>query len=183
VISTGFRADQVRRTLGDEYRGLQLVYSEEPSPLGTAGALRHALGVLPDGLVFVMNGDSFVNADLGAYLRMALQAGGAGVLASGASKRTPLAMGRLRPMKRDHVGFRLREKEGIRKSGWINAGVYLFPCTWIAELTASRAALARTGGASRVGAEGAVGISLRARRSSTLVRRGPWPARAVSSRD
>jgi mannose-1-phosphate guanylyltransferase len=92
--------------------------------------------VLPDGLVFVMNGDSFVNADLGAYCewhcRQAAQASLLLVQVKDTSR-----YGTVETDERDHVGS-FREKEGIRKSGWINAGVYLFPCTWIAELTASR---------------------------------------------
>src|SRR5438874_1431091 len=43
VLLTGYQAEQFRETLGDSYAGMRLIYSEEPAPLGTAGALRGAL--------------------------------------------------------------------------------------------------------------------------------------------
>lgn len=135
VISTGFRADQVRLELGDEYHGMQLVYSEESSPLGTAGALQHAVGVLPNGFACVMNGDSFVNADLRAYYewhcRQARQASLLLAQVEDASR-----YGTVHTDEHDNV-ISFLEKEGIRKSGWINAGVYLISRAWIAEMPAS----------------------------------------------
>ena len=37
VLLTGFMADAVETALGDSYAGMKLIYSPEPSPLGTAG--------------------------------------------------------------------------------------------------------------------------------------------------
>src|SRR5262245_66499139 len=45
VLLTGYRGGQVRAALGERYRGLRLRYSREPAPLGTGGAVRHALGL------------------------------------------------------------------------------------------------------------------------------------------
>jgi len=135
VISTGFRADQVQQELGVEYSGMQLVYSAESSPLGTAGALRHALDVLPSGFVYVMNGDSFVNADLRAYHEWhCVQARQASLLL--AQVEDASRYGTVHTDEHDNV-ISFLEKEGIRKSGWINAGVYLFSRAWIAEMPAS----------------------------------------------
>jgi len=52
---------------GDSYESLQLVYSQESSPLGTAGALRLALPLFQSDSVLVMNGDSFCQANLRAF--------------------------------------------------------------------------------------------------------------------
>ena len=72
VLATSYRAEQFLPVLGDGGRwGLRLVYAEEPSPLGTGGALRHALGYLPagaDGTVLVLNGDVLSGHDLRAQL-------------------------------------------------------------------------------------------------------------------
>ena len=43
TLLTGFQGQQVRETVGEIYAGMRLIYSEEPSPLGTAGAVRWAL--------------------------------------------------------------------------------------------------------------------------------------------
>jgi len=75
VLCTGYLGEQVRATFGDSYSTVRLAYSQESSPLGTAGALRLALPLLKPGLsetgisdsVLVMNGDSFCEADLGAF--------------------------------------------------------------------------------------------------------------------
>jgi len=64
VLLTGYRADEVRATLGTHYGPMTLIYSEEKSPLGTAGALRQALPKLMSESVLLMNGDSFCDVDL-----------------------------------------------------------------------------------------------------------------------
>src|SRR5439155_10529669 len=58
VLLTGYLAAQVQQTLGERYAGLQLTYSAEPAPLGTAGALGNALPHLTSPTILLMNGDS-----------------------------------------------------------------------------------------------------------------------------
>jgi D-glycero-alpha-D-manno-heptose 1-phosphate guanylyltransferase len=43
ILCVGHQADSVRRALGDRFGRVELVYSFEDRPLGTGGALRHAL--------------------------------------------------------------------------------------------------------------------------------------------
>src|SRR5437879_601155 len=59
VLLTGYGAEQVRDALGATYAGMRLVHAAEPAPLGTAGALRHALPHLRSPAVLLMNGDSY----------------------------------------------------------------------------------------------------------------------------
>src|SRR6185437_12914125 len=54
VLLTGYLADQVRAAFGDSYADLSLTYSPEPSPLGTAGALRRALPYLLSPMVLLL---------------------------------------------------------------------------------------------------------------------------------
>lgn len=63
VISTGHLGEQFRRQLGTTYKKLSLHYSQEIVPLGTAGALRHALPLIPSQQVLVLNGDSYCDID------------------------------------------------------------------------------------------------------------------------
>ena len=68
VICTGYMAGQLEAAVGPTYRGMELCYSREETPLGTGGALRLALERHPCDLALALNGDSLVEADLAAYL-------------------------------------------------------------------------------------------------------------------
>ena len=67
VLCTGYMGQMVREAFGSKYRTMTLEYSLEPAPIGTAGALRLALPLLRSDPVLVMNGDSYCEADLGAF--------------------------------------------------------------------------------------------------------------------
>ena len=75
VFCVGYMADTVEETLGDQYQAIRLTYSREKEPLGTGGALRQALSFFSSDPVLVMNGDSFMDADLAGYLHWFLQKG------------------------------------------------------------------------------------------------------------
>lgn len=64
VLCTGYMAELVSDTFGDEYRGVALLYSIEQTALGTGGALRLALPLITSDPALIMNGDSFCDADL-----------------------------------------------------------------------------------------------------------------------
>jgi D-glycero-alpha-D-manno-heptose 1-phosphate guanylyltransferase len=66
LLATGYRADQIRDTLGTQWRGMKLEYLAEPKPLGTGGALRDALLHMSDRSVLALNGDSYLAIDLAA---------------------------------------------------------------------------------------------------------------------
>ena len=61
VLCTGYRADQVFETFGTRYEELSLRYSSESRPLGTAGAIRQAVGLVGAERFLVLNGDSYVH--------------------------------------------------------------------------------------------------------------------------
>lgn len=68
VFCTGYMAEMLERVVGPSYRGMELFYSAEEAPLGTAGALRLAQERHPAQLVLALNGDSILDAELGPYL-------------------------------------------------------------------------------------------------------------------
>lgn len=134
VLCTGYLGEQVRAAFGDVYGCLRLVYSQESSQLGTAGALRLALPLFKPSLspsrsanvsdsVLVMNGDSFCEANLRAFW--------AWHRAKGAD--ATLLLTYLPDTKRygrvlvDDDGCVLSFDEKGHKGGpgWINAGIYL----------------------------------------------------------
>lgn len=67
ILCTGYLASQVEETFGNKFGNLELVYSAEKERLGTAGALRNALGAMQDKVALVLNGDSYCQADLSAF--------------------------------------------------------------------------------------------------------------------
>lgn len=125
VLCTGHGADAVERTLGRRHADVELVYSREDRPLGTAGALRAALDHVHDPDFLALNGDTFCGADLGAFR-------------SWCHRRRPVAalaavrvaqcarFGRV-GLKGDGVVAEFEEKGVAEGPGWINAGVYWFP--------------------------------------------------------
>jgi len=65
VLCTGHLATQVEDAFGTEFAGLELVYSKEPTPLGTGGAARLGIEKGRDSTHWiVLNGDSYLECDL-----------------------------------------------------------------------------------------------------------------------
>lgn len=126
VMCTGYLADRFEDKFGDGHEwGVTIEYSKEPSPLGTAGAVKFAqpyLHDIPDFLV--MNGDSFVEADFKQLLRFHRAHGG---LVSIVAVEVDNAY-RYGTVQMDTTGrvIRFLEKTGHHGSGIVSAGVYIF---------------------------------------------------------
>lgn len=137
VLCTGYMGDRVQAVFGDTYSGLQLAYSRETSPLGTAGALRLALPLLASDPVLIMNGDSFCDTDLQAFW--------AGHQARGAEATLLLhetvdtrRYGRVRVDAEGRV-LSFDEKSDSGGAGWMNAGIYVLSRRLLLTIPAGRA--------------------------------------------
>lgn len=123
ILCTGYLGEQVKKVFGNQYGELQIVYSQESSPLGTAGALRLALPLTQSGLVLIMNGDSFCQTDLKDFQAWhnRQQAMGSLVLS-----RVPNT-NRYGQVQIDAKGqiLSFMEKGKVKGPGWINSGIYL----------------------------------------------------------
>lgn len=64
ILCTGYKAGIVKDRIGEKYKNVNILYSEECQPLGTGGAIRLAQEKISSELFVVMNGDSYVNADI-----------------------------------------------------------------------------------------------------------------------
>jgi NDP-sugar pyrophosphorylase family protein len=64
VLCTGYLGEQVEAAFGKKWKTLNLLYSKEIQPFGTAGALRSALPFLKSEILLVMNGDSYFGCNL-----------------------------------------------------------------------------------------------------------------------
>lgn len=137
VLCTGYRGADLEACLGSCHEGLQLRYSREPQPLGTAGALRHALPLIPAADWLVLNGDSHCDADLRAFGRFHEQHG-----ARVSVVLTHVAdAGRYGQVEHLRTGeiTAFREKVSGAGPGWINAGIYRLPRRLLAQLPEGRA--------------------------------------------
>lgn len=127
LLCVAHRAGQVIAHFGSEYPtaqgALRLRYVHEEQPLGTGGALRHAVAWLEQETVLVLNGDSYCEADLAAFRHWHQSRPAAISLVL-----TPVAdssrYGQVRVAADGKVeGF--TEKAAGAGPGWINAGLYL----------------------------------------------------------
>nr|MBU1327702.1 nucleotidyltransferase family protein [Candidatus Omnitrophota bacterium] len=123
ILCTGYLGSQIQDLLGNSYGGMRLNYSQESSPLGTAGALRKAAPLLKSSLALVMNGDSYCDADLQALLDWhQSQASSATLVLTYLNDATRYGL-----VEMDESGAILSftEKNNKFGQGLINVGIYL----------------------------------------------------------
>lgn len=126
VLLLGHRSQQVvdfvraRRQAWPE--DLDVEISVESQPLGTAGALKLA-GGLCDRCFFLLNGDTYLDLDIDALLRVHHDTNALVTLA-GTTVEDAGRYGRLEVSKMGLVE-RFREKDTTATAGLINGGVYL----------------------------------------------------------
>jgi D-glycero-alpha-D-manno-heptose 1-phosphate guanylyltransferase len=68
ILATGFKAEQVERSIGTYWLGRNVLYSVEPEARGTGGALRLAMETFAQETVLVANGDTLFDCDLSAWM-------------------------------------------------------------------------------------------------------------------
>jgi histidinol-phosphate phosphatase family protein len=122
ALCTGYMHAAVVEAIGMRYAGIDVVYSREESPLGTAGAVRRALPLVQTGLALVLNGDSFCEVDLAAMSeRHRASRASATLLLTRQARGRAFGSVDIGP-----VGevIRFGEKVG-EEAQFINAGVYL----------------------------------------------------------
>jgi NDP-sugar pyrophosphorylase family protein len=130
ILLTGYRADQIYRAVGEQYGDMRLIHSPEPRPLGTGGAVRHALAKLASPVVLLMNGDSWCDVDLAAFWNRHRASGvGLGMVLVEAADTS--RYGRVQ-VGADGMVQGFEEKQGGAR-GWINGGIYLIDRSWIAD--------------------------------------------------
>lgn len=122
ILALGHLADQVQSHVEGGIDGLDLVTSIEPEPLGTAGAIAHALPLVSSDQIVVMNGDSLIDAEIGAFVSWSIvkriEAALIAAHVEEASRYGVLGL------DDDDVIETFAEKPKVNGSAWINAGVY-----------------------------------------------------------
>lgn len=132
VICTGYLNDQVKEVLGDNYQNLHLSYSYEHSPLGTAGAVAHALPLLKSDNILITNGDSFIDCDLQSFYDFHLKKKANGSIILTEVDETG-RFGKVDTNENDEiVDFEEKVKNGGR--GFVNGGVYIIKKNLLLEI-------------------------------------------------
>ena len=120
LVMTGWLKEKIIEELGSGSKyGVTIVYSVEDEPLGTAGALKNASGILSKREKFlVINGDILTNVNPKPLLESLNEE----VIASMAAVQLKSPYGVLDINSNDLIrGFR---EKPVLKEYWINAGIY-----------------------------------------------------------
>ncbi|MGQ9494601.1 MAG: nucleotidyltransferase family protein [Anaerolineae bacterium] len=127
VLCVGHRAEQIQKYFGTGHRwGMHIAYAVESELLGTAGAIQNAAHFIT-GTFLVLNGDSYLEADLQALVSFHRQHRSSdprtlGTIATVAVEDAT-SYGTLELDEEGHI-LRFREKYSTG-AGWINGGVYV----------------------------------------------------------
>lgn len=124
IIADGYKRDQIEHFFGSFYRGIDIEYSPEDTPLLTGGAVKRALSKCKNDWVFVLNGDTYCDVDFAK-----LELGASNVAGSVSALITVVRMHNF-----DRYGTISFAENGLiagfaekkpTRDGLINAGVYL----------------------------------------------------------
>lgn len=121
VLSVGYKHKVIQDYLGDEYKGVPILYAVENEPLGTGGGIKLALQQCSSEQVLILNGDTYFTVD---HERMLQQHVASGALLTLALKdmKDPHRYGAVEI----HAGLvrAFKEKDPSLDQALINGGVY-----------------------------------------------------------
>ena len=121
-LLTGYRSNQVKDSLRNYNKSINLIYSEEKKPLGTGGAVKLASYKTKKENLIVINGDTLIDFSRKIFINKVSQNKEAilSVLIDDVSR-----YGELKFNEKMEI-LKMYEKCGIERKGYINAGTYLF---------------------------------------------------------
>jgi D-glycero-alpha-D-manno-heptose 1-phosphate guanylyltransferase len=123
ILSTGYLSEKISSFYGNEYNGLQIIYSHEETPLGTGGAIKLALNHFNNDLVLVINGDSFFDININTFYLKHINSKAHLSLALKQTTNTS-RYGTVETFSDNRI-YLFKEKTGQATAGFINAGVYI----------------------------------------------------------
>lgn len=123
LLAAGRLGEMIETWAGQQPFHKRLKVLIEPAPLGTGGAIKHALPAAGKTPFWVLNGDSLLpELDFGGMEKAHCQSGALATIAVTAIEDS----GRYGAVLFDGNGKIIRfEEKKSRQAGWINAGVYL----------------------------------------------------------
>ncbi len=136
VLCTGHLAAMIEEEYGNNYAGMELLYSYEDSPLGTAGALKNAEHLLTGDKLIVANGDSFFGADLTKAATEFDNGKHPAMIVLNHISNTA-RYGRVE-LNAKNIITSFREKDGVNAAGLINAGIYFLHRDFLERIPADK---------------------------------------------
>ncbi|MDC0190307.1 sugar phosphate nucleotidyltransferase [Rhodospirillales bacterium] len=123
ILALGYLASDVEEYLKSNQKdGIEIVCSVEPEPLGTAGGLAKASDYIQGTLALVMNGDSFVDADLCKLIDLhKSSASDATIICTRIANSRHYGSVKI---TEDGIVTSFEEKPSVNSSNLINAGIY-----------------------------------------------------------
>lgn len=123
ILAVGYQKEAIRAHFGGQAYGMNLVYSEEFSPLGTGGAARQAAGLLHSDAAMILNGDSYTDTSLSRFVEDYRESqADASLVVVPADGRTDCG---LVAVDEDHRVNGFEEKRAACRMPYVNAGIYL----------------------------------------------------------
>lgn len=134
VLCLGHLAGRVTAHMDKRHKdGVEIVPVIEPEPLGTAGALRLARAQLGSDPVLVMNGDTFLYADLDGFLRRH-RAVGVGLSLLCAEVPSIARFGSIEVDSNGRIARFVEKDLAQERPGLVSAGMYLVSQAMLDEL-------------------------------------------------
>jgi mannose-1-phosphate guanylyltransferase len=140
AVNLHHRPESVREYFGDGSRfGVQIVYSEEPELLGTAGGVKRMEAFFEDPFLIVY-GDVLTDLDLDALVAAHRAASPVDHATLAVDRRADPALGGVVELDADHRVRRFVEKPrpGEIRSSWVNSGVMVVDRALLAGIPAGR---------------------------------------------
>lgn len=129
VLATGYKQEYIENFFGAHYRGMEIIYSPETTPLGTGGAIKQALTQCKEQWVAVLNGDTYFSVDFQAMEHAAVP----GCITLAAKRMQHFdRYGTLELQGNRVTAFR---EKAPRQDGLINGGTYLLERTQMNRIT------------------------------------------------
>ena len=120
-ITVSFKGDMFEKCLGNNYKGIPLIYIHEKTPLGTGGAVLNAFRFLSKEKAIIINADTFLDLNYSKFIKYSIDKEFS-LCATKVDKSE--RYGLLNISKDSRVlGFFEKQKDC---AGYINSGVYMF---------------------------------------------------------
>ncbi|MFQ5788272.1 MAG: nucleotidyltransferase family protein [Thermodesulfobacteriota bacterium] len=124
VIAVGYMADKIIERYKDTSRyNFKILFSVEEKLLGTGGAIKKVLPQTETDNVLVLNGDSYIEADLYGLVKKHMEVGSSMTIVLREVENAS-RYGRVK-LNSDNRIIYFEEKTPERSKGYINAGMYL----------------------------------------------------------
>lgn len=135
VLAVSYHHEQIKEYFGNNFSGINILYSIEDVPLGTGGAIKKALELCEDTDIAVINGDTFFDIDYNCLYDFYRDTKASVVLAA---KEMPDCTRHSTLDIADDGRITVFAEKKPQKKGFINGGIYIVNKNIFCNITAAR---------------------------------------------